>query len=88
MILVCFGIMFCSLQKWEIGISAKNNHRAVQHSRLSLNIDFGDKWLGVPCSSNYFEEIKPVFEMLNGLKTLDNSTKWTSIENMHQEVNK
>lgn len=24
-----------SLQKWEIGVSAKNNHRAVKHSRLS-----------------------------------------------------
>jgi HaeIII restriction endonuclease len=28
------------LQKWEIGISAKNNHRAVKHSRLSNDIDF------------------------------------------------
>lgn len=75
-----------SLQKWEIGISAKNNHRAVKHSRLSLNIDFGDKWLGVPCSLNYFEEIKPVFNMLEGLKAKNKSTKWSSIENMHQVV--
>jgi len=75
-----------SLQKWEIGISAKNNHRAVKHSRLSLNIDFGDKWLGVPCSHNYFEEIKPVFDMLTNLKAKDKSTKWTTIENMHQVV--
>lgn len=75
-----------SLQKWEIGISAKNNHRAVKHSRLSLNIDFGEKWLGVPCSKNYFNEIRPVFNMLSELKALDQSTKWTSIENMHQVV--
>lgn len=75
-----------SLQKWEIGISAKNNHRAVKHSRLSLNIDFGEKWLGVPCSQNYFEEIKPIFDMLANLKAKDKSTKWTSIENMHQAV--
>jgi len=33
-----------SLQKWEIGISAKNNHRAVKHSRLSKKLDFGTKW--------------------------------------------
>lgn len=33
------------LQKWEIGVSAKNNHHAVKHSRLSANIDFGAKWL-------------------------------------------
>ena len=75
-----------SLQKWEIGISAKNNHRAVKHSRLSLNIDFGEKWLGVPCSQNYFDEIKPIFDMLAKLKASDKSTKWTSIENMHQVV--
>ena len=35
------------LQKWEIGVSAKNNHHAVKHSRLSANIDFGEKWLGI-----------------------------------------
>ena len=75
-----------SLQKWEIGISAKNNHRAVKHSRLSLNIDFGEKWLGVPCSQNYFDEIKPIFDMLANLKASDKSTKWTSVENMHQVV--
>lgn len=75
-----------SLQKWEIGISAKNNHRAVKHSRLSMNIDFGKKWLGVPCSSNYFAEIQSVFEMLEELKKKDSSTKWTSIEKMHEKV--
>jgi len=32
-----------SLQKWEIGVSAKNNHRAVKHSRLSNDINFGEK---------------------------------------------
>ena len=75
-----------SLQKWEIGISAKNNHRAVKHSRLSLNIDFGNKWLGLPCSQQYFDEIQPVFDMLAGLRTTNKSTKWTSIENMHEVV--
>ena len=38
------------LQKWEIGVSAKNNHVAVKHSRLSSSIDFGKKWLGVNVS--------------------------------------
>ncbi|WP_111309376.1 HaeIII family restriction endonuclease [Confluentibacter sediminis] len=75
-----------SLQKWEIGISAKNNHRAVKHSRLSLSIDFGEKWLGVPCSQSYFNEIKPIFDMLTSLRAKDKSTKWTSIENMHEVV--
>ncbi|PJB11189.1 MAG: HaeIII family restriction endonuclease [Flavobacteriales bacterium CG_4_9_14_3_um_filter_40_17] len=75
-----------SLQKWEIGISAKNNHRAVKHSRLSMNIDFGKKWLGIPSSQNYFKEIQPIFEMLENLKKQDKSTKWTSINNMHEVV--
>ena len=79
-------LLIRSLQKWEIGISAKNNHRAVKHSRLSLKINFGEKWLGYPCSNQYFEEIKPIFTWLDELKKKDKSTKWTSIENMHQRV--
>ncbi|MGX1024906.1 HaeIII family restriction endonuclease [Psychroflexus sp. MBR-150] len=75
-----------SLQKWEIGISAKNNHRAVKHSRLSQKINFGKKWLGASCSQDYFEEIKPVFDMLTDLRDSDKSIKWSSIENMHEVV--
>lgn len=79
-------LMIRSLQKWEVGISAKNNHRAVKHSRLSNQINFGEKWLGVSCSNNYFKEITPIFDMLAALRAKDKSTKWTSIENMHQVV--
>ena len=75
-----------SIQKWEIGISAKNNHRAVKHSRLSQKINFGEKWLGVSCSQDYFQEIKPIFDMLSDLRAEDKSTKWTSIVNMHEVV--
>lgn len=79
-------LMIRSLQKWEIGISAKNNHRAVKHSRLSNKINFGEKWLGVSCSDNYFKEINPIFNMLAEMRAEYKSTKWTSIENMHQVV--
>ena len=75
-----------SLQKWEIGISAKNNHRAVKHSRLSNDIDFGAKWLGLPCSKTYFEEVKPIFDKLAKLKRANKATKWDSIEDMHSVV--
>lgn len=75
-----------ALQKWEIGISAKNNNRAVKHSRLSQNINFGKKWLGISCSNDYFQEIKPIFDMLANIRSQDKSTKWTSIENMHEVV--
>lgn len=79
-------LLIRSLQNWEIGISAKNNHRAVKHSRLSNSIDFGEKWLGIPCSNEYFEEIEPIFSMLESIKKKDKSTKWTSIVNMHHRV--
>ncbi|MDD4150355.1 MAG: HaeIII family restriction endonuclease [Bacteroidales bacterium] len=74
------------LQKWEIGISAKNNHRAVKHSRLSQKIDFGNKWIGLPCSSDYFGEIKPIFDFLTNLRDKDKSTKWTAIKDMHDNI--
>jgi hypothetical protein len=76
-----------SLQKWEIGISAKNNHRAVKHSRLSNDIDFGQKWLGIPCSVDYFEEIKPVFNNLAKLRTASKATqKWDTLGDYHTSV--
>jgi len=63
--------------EWEIGISVKHNHAALKHSRLSQTIDFGKEWVGVPCSENYFEEIRPIFERLNGLK--EAGTKWRDL---------
>ena len=75
------------LQKWEIGISAKNNHRAVKHSRLSNDINFGEKWLGFSCSSTYFNEIKPIFDNLAKLRTASKSKqKWDTLGNYHTLV--
>lgn len=79
-------LLIRSMQKWQIGISAKNNHRAVKHSRLSMNIDFGEKWLGTRCSENYFNEIKPIFSLLEKIKKEDKTRRWDTIENMHQVV--
>ena len=76
-----------SLQKWEIGISAKNNHRAVKHSRLSNDINFGNKWLGFSCSKNYFTEIKPIFDELAKLRTASKATqKWSTLGDYHTSV--
>lgn len=76
-----------SLQKWEIGISAKNNHRAVKHSRLSNDIDFGKKWLGFPCSVEYFKEVKPIFDGLAKLRTASKATKkWDTLGDYHTSV--
>lgn len=72
------------LQQWEIGISAKNNHKAVKHSRLSNQIDFGEKWLGVKSSKQYFDEIRPIFDSLEKMRTESNKTKtWKSLGAYH-----
>lgn len=52
----------------EVGISAKNRHAAVKHSRLSERIDFGRKWLGIPCDPVYFHQIVPIFRELRTLR--------------------
>lgn len=54
---------------WEIGISCKHNHHAVKHSRLSANIDFGNEWLGKPCSQEYFDAVVPLFHELRDMRT-------------------
>lgn len=76
-----------SVQKWEIGVSAKNNHRAVKHSRLSNDIDFGEKWLGAKCSRTYFSEINPVFNHLKTIQQESNKTeKWNSLDDKNAMV--
>jgi hypothetical protein len=53
---------------WNIGISAKNNHSAVKHSRLSEQIDFGLEWMGVPCSQEYRNVVFPVFARIRHMR--------------------
>jgi hypothetical protein len=75
------------LQKWEIGVSAKNNHKAVKHSRLSNKIDFGEKWLGIKSSEQYFNEIKPIFDFLEKMRNESNKTKtWKSLGDYHSTI--
>ena len=66
-------------QKNEIGISAKNRHTAVKHSRLSDTIDFGKQWFEVPCSSDYFNVIVPIFLELRQLR--DKKEYWRDLDN-------
>lgn len=76
-----------SSQKWEIGVSAKNNHRAVKHSRLSNDINFGEKWLGFSCSDSYFKEIKPIFDTLAEIRKKSKAThKWAALGDYHTSV--
>ncbi len=74
-----------ALQKWEIGVSAKNNHKAVKHSRLSNNVDFGEKWLGVKCSQAYFDEVGLIFTPLKEIKS-KSTQKWDTLKSKENEV--
>lgn len=62
---------------WEVGVSVKHNHTAVKHSRLSQTIDFGQEWVGIPCSDNYFKQIDPIFSALQEARTA--RKRWSEI---------
>lgn len=69
---------------WEIGLSIKHNHEAIKHSRLSHRLDFGNKWFGIPCSNEYWDAIKPIFDRLKNEKS--NGSKWSEIDNKDGSV--
>lgn len=67
-----------------IGLSIKRNHDAVKHSRLSKDLDFGEKWLGVGVSQHYKDTIKPLFERLENAKK--EGMLWRDFPNKEQEI--
>lgn len=70
--------------KWEIGLSIKHNHFAVKHSRLGGRLDFGDRWFGIPCSQEYWNDIKPIFEYLTEQKS--QNKKWSELPAKENDV--
>ena len=70
--------------RWEIGLSIKHNHFAVKHSRLGKGLDFGDRWFGVPCSLNYWEEIRPIFDYIDQEKQANK--KWSELPSKAEDV--
>lgn len=62
--------------KWEVGFSAKNNNDAVKHSRLSHVLDFGKEWFGIPCSQNYWNDIDPIFTLIQRLIDGEDISTW------------
>ncbi|GAA9423208.1 hypothetical protein BTM429_09840 [Helicobacter pylori] len=70
--------------KFCIGLSIKHNHDAIKHSRLSKDLDFGEKWLGVGVSQNYKDTIKPLFERLENAKK--EGILWRDFPNKEQEI--
>lgn len=63
---------------WEVGLSIKHNNEAVKHSRLSHDLDFGEEWFGIPCSNEYWNAVKPIFDRLK--KEKSKGKKWSEIE--------
>lgn len=69
---------------WEVGLSIKHNHEAVKHSRLSHGLDFGNEWFGIPCSKDYWNTVKPIFDRLKDEKS--KGKKWSEIDDKEGTV--
>jgi hypothetical protein len=77
-----------SKDNWEIGFSAKNNHMAVKHSRLSGLLDFGEKWFNISCSHQYKNEVKQIFDELKQIIKENKDKKnfnWSDLGNKKME---
>ena len=53
---------------WEIGLSIKHNHADTKHSRISHTHTWAKNWYGQPCSEEYKDEVKGVFDLLKDLR--------------------
>lgn len=71
-------------RRWEVGLSIKHNNFAVKHSRLAKILDFGDKWFGVPCSQEYWNEVGPIFSYLD--EEHKKKTEWKHLPNKEIDV--
>ncbi|MDQ9148301.1 HaeIII family restriction endonuclease [Bacillus velezensis] len=74
------------LEKWEIGLSCKKDHKAVKHSRLSASIDVGESWFGFKSTDQYFKNIIPLFKELDELK--QKGLFWRELENKSENFYK
>ncbi|MES9778494.1 HaeIII family restriction endonuclease, partial [Bacillus velezensis] len=74
------------LEKWEIGLSCKKDHKAVKHSRLSASIDVGESWFGFKSTDEYFKNIIPLFKELDELK--QKGLFWRELENKSENFYK
>lgn len=70
--------------EWEVGLSIKHDHTAVKHSRLSRALDFGSKWYGIPCSNQYWNDVNPIFDMLNRWKR--KGANWSNLADKDSDV--
>lgn len=75
---------------WEIGLSIKHCHEDAKHSRLSKidndkkSGDFGKSWYNIPCSQDYKDAIKPIFDRLEREKK--QKKNWSDIKNKKETI--
>jgi len=72
---------------WEIGISCKHNHKAVKHQRISPHIDIGTQWMNSPSDAIYFQEITPVFNLIDSSKK-SGKQNWRDLANKGTDIYK
>lgn len=70
--------------QWEIGLSVKHNHEAIKHSRLSHKLDFGKEWFDIPCSDEYWSEVRPIFDTLKQEKV--KGIKWCELPDKEEKI--
>lgn len=64
-----------------------DNHKAVKHSRLSSKINFGEKWLGIKNSKEYFDTINPIFNNLEKIRKASGAKKkWVELGDYHTSI--
>ncbi len=67
-----------------LGISCKNNHEALKHSRLSDTVDFVKKW-GIDsngCSLDYWKKVHALFGELRSIRKKSSAKfLWSELEN-------
>ena len=68
---------------WTIGISCKHGNEDDKHSRLSHTNDFGESWLGIKCSDQYWADIEPVFNRIFEIRDRQPGALWRDIPNLH-----
>jgi len=76
--------LLLTVNQKTLGISCKNNHKALKHSRLSASLNFIKKW-GIDssgCSESYMSQMRVLFGELRKIKKDSNGTfLWDNLEN-------
>lgn len=72
---------------WEIGVSCKHNHKAVKHQRLSPHINIGTMWMNLPSNQTYFDDIIPVFKLIDSIKNAG-TENWNEISDKETKIYK